>query len=147
MVNTPSPPIIAISDSTTSRRDWVVVGTALALGLCLLGLLFRPEIETAIYVWINSDAYNHCFLVLPVAAYLAWDRRDMAASPRPAPWIALLAIPAAAAWFAADRLGVMEGRQLVAMTLLEIMVAAIFGLRTWLAFATPLLYLFFLVPF
>jgi exosortase A len=149
MVNTPSPPIIAISDSTTSRRDWVVVGTALALGLCLLGLLFRPEIETAIYVWVNSDAYNHCFLVLPVAVYLAWDRRQVVAAttPRPGPWIALLAIPTAGAWFVAERLGIMEGRQLMAMALLQIMVASLLGFRTWRASATPLLYLFFLVPF
>ena len=149
MVNIPSPPITAISGQASSRRDWLVVGTALALGLCSFGLLFRPEIETAIYVWINSDAYNHCFLVLPVAAYLAWDRRQAVAitTPRPAPWIALLAIPVAAAWFVADRLGIMEGRQLMAMTLLQIMSASLLGLRTWRVLAAPLLYLFFLVPF
>src|SRR5437762_3312223 len=101
MVNIPSPPILAFSEPASSRRNWVVVGTALALGLCLFGLLFRPEIEAAIYVWVNSDAYNHCFLVLPVAAYLAWDRRlaIAATKPRPTPWIAFLAIPVAAAWF------------------------------------------------
>jgi exosortase A len=149
MVNIPSPPITAVSAQASSRRDWVIVGTALALGLCSFGLIFRSEIETAIYVWINSDAYNHCFLVLPVAAYLAWDRRQAVAvtTPHSAPWIALLAIPVAAAWFVADRLGIMEGRQLMAMTLLQIMVAALLGLRSWRALAAPLLYLFFLVPF
>src|ERR1700693_2274011 len=126
MVNTPSPRSVAVSDPPSSRRDWAVAGAVLVIGLCLLGFIFRPEIETAIYVWINSDAYNHCFLVLPVAAYLAWDRRQVVAAttPRPGPWIALLAIPTAGAWFVAERLGIMEGRQLMAMALLQIMVAS-----------------------
>ncbi len=149
MLNTPSPPIIAVSHPASSRRDWAIAGAALIIGLCSFGLVFGPEIETAVFVWINSDAYNHCFLVLPVAAYLAWERRQAVAAttPRPTLWIALLAIPAAAAWFVADRIGIMEGRQLMAMALLQIMVASLLGLRSWRAFAVPLLYLFFLVPF
>src|SRR5271170_1136695 len=107
MVNTPSPPATAVTDLVSPRRDWAVAALALALGLCAFGFIFRSEIATAVYVWSDSYAYNHCFLILPVAAYLVWDRRQAVAAtvPRPAPWIALLAIPAAAAWFAADRLG------------------------------------------
>jgi exosortase A len=149
MVNTRLSPITAVTGPASSRRDWAVAGAALALGLFSFGLIFRPEIAAAIHVWINSDAYSHCFLVLPVAAYLAWDRRQAVAATalRPTPWIALLAFPVAAAWFVADRLGIMEGRQLVSMTLFQIMVASLLGLRTWRALAAPLLYLFFLVPF
>ncbi len=98
---------------------------------------------------MNSDAYSHCFLVLPVALYLAWDRRDIArATPlRPSLVVALLAIPAAAIWLVADRLGIMEARQLMAMALLQIMIASVLGPSMWRALAAPLLYLFFLVPF
>jgi exosortase A len=149
MANTPSPPAKAVSNLISPYRDWGVAGAAIVLGLVAFGVLFRSEIATAISVWNDNDAYNHCLLVVPVAAYLAWDRRQIVAAtmPRAAPWIALLAIPAAAAWFAADRLGIMEGRQLTAMALLQIMVAAVIGLRTWRTLAAPLLYLFFLVPF
>ena len=49
-----------------SRRE------ALLLGLGLLGLFFREEIEAAIRVWMNSTAYNHCVLIIPIAAYLAY---------------------------------------------------------------------------
>jgi exosortase A len=149
MVNTPSSPATAVTDLVSPRRDWVIAGVALALGLCAFGFIFRSEIATAVYVWSDSYAYNHCFLILPVAAYLVWDRRQAVAAtvPRPAPWIALLAIPTAAAWFAADRLGVMEGRQLMAMTLFQVMAAALLGPGAWRTLAAPLLYLFFLVPF
>jgi exosortase A len=149
MVNTPSSSATAVSVFAPARRDWMIAGAALAVGLGAFGYIFRTEIAIAIHVWNNSDAYNHCFLVLPVAAYLAWERREAIATtvPRPAPWVALLAVPVAAAWFAADRLGIMEGRQLTAMTLLQVMVLAVVGWAAWRQLATPLLYLYFLVPF
>src|SRR5438105_441960 len=116
MVNTPTSSIAASAHLGFSSRQLVTVGVALAIGLCWFVLSFQPEIETAILVWNTHSAYNHCYLVLPVAAYLAWDRRQVVRATRlcPSPWIALLAIPAAAAWFVADRLGIMEGRQLAA---------------------------------
>jgi exosortase A len=149
MVTPTSPPVTALSGLASSARDWAVAGAALAVGLCLFAIIFYPEITTAFQVWRNSDAFSHCFLVLPVVAYLIWDRRDLAMATvlRPAPGIALLAVPVAAAWFVAERLGVMEGRQLMALTLIQVMIASLFGLRMWRALAAPLLYLFFLVPF
>jgi exosortase A len=149
MVNMPSPSITAVSAETSSRRDWVSTGAALGFGTLCFALIFNPEISAAVRVWMNSDAYSHCFLVLPVAAYLAWERRQAAAATtvRPAAWIALSAILVAAAWFMAHRLGIMEGRQLMAMTLFQLMVASLLGLQTWRALSAPLLYLFFLVPF
>ncbi len=127
----------------------MIAAATLAIGILAFAIIFYPEITAAIVVWMNSDAYSHCFLVLPVAIYLAWDRRDIAkATPlRPSLWIALLAVPAAAIWFVADRLGIMEARQLMAMTLLQIMIASVLGPSMWRRFAAPLLYLFFLVPF
>lgn len=149
MVNNPLSPATAIAELAPARRDWIVAGIAAVIGSCVLGYLFRAEIGLAVQVWGDSDAYNHCYLVLPVAAYLAWERRQEIAAtlPQPTPWIALFAIPVAAAWFAADRIGIIEARQLVAMTLFQIMVLAIVGLAAWRALVTPLLYLYFLVPF
>jgi exosortase A len=150
MTSAPLPQRAAISNVGTSRRAWRIAVGFLAIGLACFAAIFHLEISTAIHVWINSDTYGHCFLVLPAAAYLAWERRDLAtaSSPRPTPWMGLLAMPAAAAWFVAQRLGIMEGRQLMAMTMLQVMVASILGLRTWRAFAAaPMLYLYFMVPF
>ena len=122
---------------------------ALVLGLIVLGLAFHEEIISAVSVWYDSTAYSHCFFVIPIAAYLAWDRRHaLAGTPiEPLPWAALLALPLGFAWLVAERLGIMEGRQLVAMTLVEVLFLAVLGWRMCWALAAPLLYLYFLVPF
>ncbi len=114
-----------------------------------LGLLFNVEIAAAIRTWMNSTAYNHCFLVIPIAAYLAWDRRNdlQGLAVVPMPVVALAGIPLALTWLLAERLGIMEGRQLVAITFVELLLAAVLGWRLWWGLAGPLLYLYFLVPF
>ena len=122
---------------------------ALLLGLVLLGLLFHAEAAAAVATWIASTAYNHGFLVLPIAAWLAWERRALLAglSARPAPLVVLLAIPLGCVWFATERLGIMEGRQLVAITIVEVLFLAVLGWRLYRALSAALLYLYFLVPF
>ena len=122
---------------------------ALLLGLTLLGLVFWQEAAAAVSVWSSSTAYNHCYLVLPIAAWLVYDRRHWlpGISARPQPWIALAALPAAAAWLVAERLGIMEGRQLMAMVCVELLFLSVLGWPLAALLSAPLLYLFFLVPF
>ena len=122
---------------------------ALVLGLSVLGLAFHEEVTSAVSVWYDSTAYSHCFFVIPIAAYLAWDRRHtLAGIPiEPLPAAALLALPLGLAWLVAERLGIMEGRQLVAMTLVQMLFLTVLGWRMFRALAAPLLYLYFLVPF
>jgi exosortase A len=129
---------------------WVLPLLVLGLALAVMfGLLFREEAVAAIGVWESSTAYNHCWLVLPVALWLAWTRRDRLVGLRPAPLpaAALLGLPAAAAWFAAERLGIMEGRQLALIGMVWALFLAVLGWRVFRAMAAPLAYLIFLVPF
>ena len=122
---------------------------AIALGLAAWAALFRVEIGHAMQTWNTSTAYTHCWLVLPIAGWLAWDRRGAARGlePRPMLWPALLAIPGTVVWLAAERVGLMEGRQLAAMGLAELLFLCVLGWRLAWVFSAPLLYLFFLVPF
>jgi exosortase A len=124
-------------------------GISLILGILLLGVLFRAEVVTAIQTWNDSTAYNHCFMVIPIAAYLIWDRRSalVGLAARPAPWVALAGLPLAVAWLVTERLGIMEGRQLIALTFLEVLFLGVLGWKLWRAISGPLLYLYFLVPF
>jgi exosortase A len=121
------------------------------LGLAVLALegLFHAETAAAITVWDTSTAYGHCYLVLPIALYLAWERRAAFTGlvPRPVPWLALLALPAAGVWFAADRFGVMEARQFVVLGLFWLLMLSVLGWRLGRVLAVPLAYLVFLVPF
>jgi exosortase A len=122
---------------------------AIALSLAAIALLFHAEILAAVRVWNSSTAYGHCWLVLPIAAYIAYDRRGQAAAamlqPRAGVW--LLGVPLAALWLAADLLGVMEARQLVVIGFVQLALLAVCGPRLWRALAASFLYLFFLVPF
>jgi len=124
-------------------------GPALAAGFLAWAALFFPEAAAAVRVWADSTAYNHCFLIIPIALYLLHDRRaalrDIAACPTP--WAALLGLPIAILWLAADRLGVMEGRQLMAVSFAQVLFLSVLGWRMWWALSGPLLYLYFLVPF
>ena len=138
--------IPGVADVLRERRTTAV---ALGLGLILLGLLFTPEIIQAVSVWIASTAYNHCFMVIPIALYMIWDRRDTlyGVAPSPLPLAASLCVPLALMWLFAERLGIMEGRQIAAMGFVEVLFLGVLGWRLWSRLAGPLLYLFFLVPF
>jgi len=131
------------------RAAWRPALLALGLGLLGLGLVFSAEIAAAIRIWDSSTAYNHCWLILPIALWLGWVRRHRLAVllPAPVPWLALLALPLGAAWLVAERLGIMEGRQLVALALAVLLTVTVLGWRFGRAMAAPLVYLVFLVPF
>ncbi len=139
--------------ATDMQNSWRVIPMpvvlALVLGVAMLGAIFYPEAAAAVSVWYNSTAYSHCFFVLPIAAYLGWERRHALAGIRiePVAWVVVAAIPLGLAWLAAERLGIMEGRQLIAVAMLELLCLAVLGWRMYGALAAPLLYLFFLVPF
>jgi exosortase A len=122
---------------------------ALVGGAILLLAIFWQEGSAALQVWSVSTAYSHCYFVLPIALYILWDRRDRLRdqSPQPLPWLALGAAPLGLAWLLAERVGFMEGRQLVAMTILELLFLAVLGWRLWWRMSAGLLYLYFLVPF
>ena len=132
-----------------TAQEWRRAALPAGIGVLLLGTLFHHEVLAAIQTWNASTAYNHCFLVIPIALYLLWDRRfDLAGiPPRPMPAAVLLGLPLALVWLLAERLGIMEGRQLVAISFVELLLLAVLGRRLWWAMAGPLLYLYFLVPF
>ena len=145
----PAVPVAAPAPPPHWAAAWRGAGALLLAGLLLLGLLFRAEILAAVTVWDESTAYNHCWLVLPIAGWLAWNRRHRLAPllPQPLPWLALLALPIGLVWLAAERLGIMEGRQFAALGLMLLFTVTVLGWRFGRAMAGPLLYLLFLVPF
>ncbi len=141
--------ILPAQPSSGLRGAWGLPLAALGLGLVALGLLFRAEVAAAVATWDRSAAYTHCWLVLPIAMWLAWVRRDRLRVMQPAPSL-LLALPAlggALAWLVAERLGIMEGRQFAVIGLAWVLVLAVLGWRIAAAMAAPLAYLVFLVPF
>jgi exosortase A len=125
-----------------------MLGIAFALGALALGYLFWQEIEGAYRVWLGSTAYSHCFLVLPVALYLIWERRKVLADAVPVPdFRVLLLLPfLSGAWLLAAVLNVLEGQQFLLMAMVQVMLLGVLGWRLYRRLLGPFLYLFLLVP-
>ena len=139
----------ALSARVEGWRGLQATALVVLLGAGLLGLVFQQEIVAAVAVWMESTAYNHCFLVLPIALWMAYERRGaLLQDPvRPVPWVAWFVLPLGVAWLVVERLGIMEGRQLMAIACLDLLLLAVLGWRLVWAMGAPILYLFFLVPF
>ena len=130
------------------QRVWSVAIAVLAIGALAFGLAFHVEVVRAVQVWDESTAYNHCFLILPISAYLVWERRKAlaASSPRPNGWLVLAMVPVGLVWLFAAEAQIMEGRELAAMALFQLFILAVVGFKVWRISAFAILYLFFLVP-
>jgi len=138
--------------ASPARQNGRSAGTvipALVIGLVVLGLLFGEEVRAAVRVWSESTAYGHCYFIIPISLFLAWERRFAvrATSVRPLPLAGLLALPLGVVWLLVERLGIMEGQQILAMGFVELLFLVVLGWRMWWVLAVPLLYLGFLVPF
>src|SRR5262245_56973010 len=102
----------------------------------------------AVQVWLGSTAYNHCFLILPMIAFLLWERRAVfsSVSPHPALWPLPLIPLLSAVWLVAAVLDIQEGRQLMLVAMFEVVLLVALGPRLFWLLLAPLLFLFFLVP-
>jgi exosortase len=67
----------------TKLRPAILVSVAALLGA--FAFLYRSVMAKLVYDWGHDDNYSHGFLIVPLALYLAWERRDrlMAAVRRP----------------------------------------------------------------
>lgn len=139
---------IASDTAHTVRQPWAAASTCLAFAALALGLVFHAEVVGAVRVWYESDAYNHGFLLVPVAAYLAWQRRGMALAqtPRPEPRALLLLLPLTLMWLVAAMLSILEVQQFVVVAMFDVVVLTILGWRAFRVMLAPLAYLFLLVP-
>ena len=134
--------------SSLLAPGWRPALTLIGIAGIVFGIAFRYEIIGAVQVWIDSTAYNHCFVVLPLAGFLLWERRAVISSvlPRPALW-PLLTMPALSAiWLLAAVLDIQEGRQLVMVAMFQIVLLVALGPFVFRQLLAPFLFLFFLVP-
>jgi len=57
---------------TSSKRTW----TAVALVITGFALLYRQVLVKLVSDWYHDDNYSHGFLIVPLALYFAWERRE-----------------------------------------------------------------------
>ena len=157
-----SKPTLAEHGMTTLRpapSGQAVAGSAFAPGWrpalifigiasLIFGIVFQRELTGAVHVWIESTAYNHCFLIVPLVGFLLWERRAVIASVSPSPtlWPLTLMPVLSALWLISAILDIQEARQLLLVAMFEVVLLVALGPRVFRLLLAPLLFLFFLVP-
>ena len=132
-----------------ARTQWVWHLGMLAVIAAAILAMFQYEVLNAVEVWWVYPTYSHCFLILPISAWLIWEKRDELATmvPAIAPK-ALLAIPLIMmVWFAGKIATINEVRQFAVIALIDVAILALLGPQIFRAILFPAFYLFFLVPF
>jgi exosortase A len=137
-------PVAGVAVAPGWRPALLFIGIA----ALVFGIVFQREIAGAVQVWIESTAYTHCFLIIPLVGFLLWERRAIIAmvSPSPTLW-PLLAMPfLSGLWLIAAILDIQEARQILLVAMFEVVMLVALGPRVFRLFLAPLLFLFFLVP-
>jgi exosortase len=134
--------------SSSLAPGWWPALILIGVASLVFGVVFQQEITGAVRVWIDSTAYNHCFLVLPLAGFLLWERRSTISSlsPYPALWPLLMMPLLSAIWLVAAVLDIQEGRQLAMVAMFQAVLLTALGSYLYRQLLAPFLFLFFLVP-
>ena len=135
-----------------SERDFpgaILVTLLFALIVVSILTVLWPTTRSMIETWEQSSAYGHCYLVIPVAVWMAWRESAALTSVPPRPfWLGLVVIAATGfVWLLAELASVGVVTQFAAIGLVVATVLTVLG-RTWARqLAFPLGFLFFAVPF
>jgi exosortase A len=139
---------LAIRALGGERSAWRAHLAVLGAVAAAILLLFRRDASDVVSTWANDSTYNHCFLILPIVAWLVAQRLPQLRRLAPAAWWPGLLIVGSAAlsWLAGEASGVDLARQLGLLLMLEGAAVAILGKAVARGLAFPLFYAFFLLP-
>jgi exosortase A len=139
----------ADAPAPAASRQWAWHLSTLGIIVCVILALFQYEVSNAVEVWWLYPAYSHCFLVIPISAWLVWRKREQLASmtPRLEPKALLLIALLIFAWLTGYFSLINELRQFSMIAMIIVAILAMLGREVFRVVAFPVLYLFFLVPF
>jgi exosortase len=136
----------SMADATPwPERRTLIAMTALVAGI---GVLYAGVLSSLVDQWSSDDNYSHGFLVLPLALYFAWERREALAS---APWrpgvLGALLIAGSLVVWAAGILG--AELFLTRVSLIGVIAGAVWfvwGFSHLRILAFPILFLLLMIP-
>src|SRR5579871_6454374 len=118
--------IAANNPSASLSRGWR--NHLLALGALLMLILaeFHHAISLALTVWVVSPTYSHCFLILPIVAWLIWEKADRFRATRPTvePRALLLLFPLLVLWWLGQLSAVNEVTQFAVIAMVQVAIIA-----------------------
>ena len=129
------------------RPSALGIGAVVAVVACF-ALLYRGVITKLVNDWATDDNYSHGFLIIPIALYLAWERREkvrrLPLAPQP---LGLLIVLASVAVLAAGTIGAELFLTRVSMIgTLAGSIVFLFGWRHLQALIFPVAFLVLMVP-
>jgi len=139
----------AITDVQTDVRAlWLRHIAAFVLLLGVMTWFFWPNIQTALTVYWVSPTFSHCYLIIPISAWLVWNKRDELRTVRPSLYLPalVLMIPLAIGWFLGHLVAINEVQQFALMAMVQVAILTLFGWPVYRVLMFPALFLFFLVP-
>lgn len=119
-----------------------------AAGALLAALVLWPTVLDLVAHWLNNEAYQYAWLIVPMALYVAWDRRQavLVIDPRPDFTGALVAAMAAVLWSIAALANIDLGRHIALVLAFQGIAMAMLGWRCYWRFFPILALLFLAIP-
>ena len=138
-----------ILPATGTTLAWRLAGLKVALASIAIVLAYWETTASIVEIWWRSETFTHCFLVLPIALYLAWNRLPTVRDKVPeGSWLGLAVIAAGAAgWWLGETADAQLVSHFALVVLLQGGLLATLGWRCYLAMLFPAFYLFLMVPF
>lgn len=138
------------ADSSLPRWNARWRSHGIAFGLLVLGLigLFWQDAHDMAVIWWNTDTFGHCLLIVPIVAWLVWQRRNELAHVAPAPSYAgaVFLVLGGLLWMLGEIASLDVVRQAALVGMIQASVLLVFGWRATLAMLFPVFYLSFLIP-
>src|SRR5262249_23481628 len=129
--------------------DWRQPGVVLLACVTIVLVSFRSTIFLIVQTWYQSRSYSHCFLIVPLFAYLVWVRRRKLAALKPTPsyWGLPLIAGLSLLWMAGNLGEVRIVQELSVVAILIAVIGTTLGFSVVRTLTFPLSFLFFAVPF
>ncbi len=139
-------PIVRADPLASAWRSHIV---AVASAWAAMLLLFARDAADMATLWWTSTTFNHCALVVPIIAWLVWQRLPDLRALAPRAWAPglVLAGAGASAWLLGEAGNVALLRHFGLVMMLQGAVIAGLGKAVARAVAFPIFYAVFLVPF
>lgn len=132
----------------TAGRSWRLHITVLAIAASAILLLFLSDAIGMVRIWVGSQTFNHCALILPIIGWLVWQRLPELRQLEPRAWAPglLLVAAGAAGWLLGDAGSVALARHAGLVLMLQGAVVACLGKNVVRGLAFPIFYALFLIP-
>ncbi|MGZ8317781.1 MAG: exosortase A [Telluria sp.] len=145
MYLTPPTAVVDANRASLSGSAWFLI----ALAFLAPFALYFDTARSVVSIWNASETYAHGYVILPIALWLVWRKRENFSTMPPTPyWPALVLLAGAGAgWLVAGMGEVRVVQQYALASMIPIVALAVFGPRLAKSLAFPLLFVLFAVPF